>query len=121
MFPNNSPSHNLNFYVTNYECDSGMKDLYDQKRNDLCYLWSGGGMSRGGKLISALGHAEGACIVLPGRPIVSRSEGGNVTEWETPSWDAPGAACTPPSQGAASFGHGASALSHNMTFLSSAS
>lgn len=78
-------------------------------------------MSQGGKLISALGHAEGACIVLPGRPIVSRSEGGNVTEWETPSWDAPGAACTPPSQGAASFGHGASALSHNMTFLSSAS
>lgn len=43
MFPNNSLSHNLNFYATNYECDSGMKDLYDQKRNYLRYLWAGGG------------------------------------------------------------------------------
>lgn len=31
-FPNNSLNHNLNFYVTNYGYEWGMKDLYDQKR-----------------------------------------------------------------------------------------
>lgn len=43
MFPNNPLSRNLNFYATNYERHLGMKDLYDQKRNYLCYLGAGGG------------------------------------------------------------------------------
>lgn len=42
-FPNNGLNHNLNFYATNYGYGWGMKDLYDQKRNDLCFLWAGGG------------------------------------------------------------------------------
>lgn len=49
-FPNNSLNHNLNFYVTNYGYERGMKDLYDQKRP--VFSLGSWGMSCVRKLIS---------------------------------------------------------------------
>lgn len=112
MFPNNGLSCNPNFYATNYERDSGMKDLYDQ----ILPVLSLGrrGMSQERKLVTQ--KAPVRCWLRDG--VDGRRQ-------EMPSWDTPhpGAACSSstPGQPALAIEPWESALFPSVTFPPSAS